>query len=142
MSVDGTAQIFEHETRMFTFSMHGDNNFPFRKEQSDLDIPLPDDMNGETYLSILSLTLPKLIDQQKPDFISYLSGVDVLATDKLGKLALTIDECKERDRIVLQLCKQNKIPVQISMDGGYSPNIKDIVEAHCNTFRLADEMFF
>jgi acetoin utilization deacetylase AcuC-like enzyme len=139
---NGTAQIFENEPRVFTFSMHGANNFPYRKEQSDLDIPLPDAATGQEYLSILKATLPQLIHQQKPDFIFYLSGVDVLATDKLGKLALTIDECKERDAVVLQLCKQDKIPVQASMGGGYSPQIKDIVEAHCNTFRLADELFF
>jgi len=138
---NGTAQIFENQPRVFTFSIHGANNFPYRKEKSDLDIPLPDGITGEKYLSILKEILPRLIAQQKPDFIFYLSGVDVLATDKLGKLALSIDECKQRDRIVLHLCKQNKIPVQVSMGGGYSPNIKDIVEAHCNTFRLADEMF-
>lgn len=139
---NGTAQIFENEPQVFTFSMHGANNFPYRKEESDLDIPLPDAATGQEYLSILKATLPQLIHQQKPDFIFYLSGVDVLATDKLGKLALTIDECKERDAVVLQLCKQDKIPVQVSMGGGYSPQIKDIIEAHCNTFRLADEIFF
>lgn len=138
---NGTAQIFENEPRVFTFSMHGANNFPSRKEQSGLDIPLPDGTNGQEYLSILKVTLPKLIEQQKPDFIFYLSGVDVLATDKLGKLALTIDECKQRDIFVLQHCKHHQIPVQISMGGGYSPQIKDIVEAHCNTFRVADELF-
>lgn len=139
---NGTAQIFENNPKVFTFSMHGANNFPARKEQSDLDIPLQDGVDGPAYLSILKAKLPHLIAQQKPDFIFYLSGVDVLETDKLGKLALTIDECKERDRIVLQLCKQNKIPVQVSMGGGYSPQIKDIVKAHCHTFRVANELFF
>jgi len=122
--------------------MHGANNFPYRKERSDLDIPLADDTKGDKYLNILSDALPKLIAQPKPDFIFYLSGVDVLATDKLGKLSLTIDECKQRDRLVFEQCIINKIPVQVSMGGGYSPQIKDIVEAHCNTFRLAVEMFF
>jgi len=139
---NGTAQIFENEPRVFTFSMHGANNFPYRKEHSDLDIPLHDGTTGETYLSILKDTLPKLIAQQKPDFIFYLSGVDVLATDKLGKLSLTINECKARDRFVLEQCLKHQIPVQVSMGGGYSPDIRDIVEAHCNTFRLADEMWF
>ncbi|MES2274797.1 MAG: histone deacetylase [Bacteroidota bacterium] len=139
---NGTAQIFENEPRVFTFSMHGANNFPYRKEQSDLDIPLPDGATGDEYLSILKETLPKLIAQHQPDFIFYLSGVDVLATDKLGKLSLTIEECKERDRLVFEQCIKHHIPVQVSMGGGYSPDIKLIVEAHCNTFRLADEMWF
>ncbi|GAB3930719.1 histone deacetylase family protein [Mucilaginibacter myungsuensis] len=139
---NGTAQIFEHDSRGFTFSMHGANNFPYRKERSDLDIPLEDGTTGDKFLSILSETLSKLIAQQKPDFIFYLSGVDVLATDKLGKLSLTLDECKERDHIVFQQCFKNNIPVQVSMGGGYSPNIKDIVDAHCNTFRLANELYF
>jgi acetoin utilization deacetylase AcuC-like enzyme len=139
---NGTAQIFEDEPRVFTFSMHGANNFPYRKEKSDLDIPLQDGITGEAYLSILKDTLPKLIAQQKPDFIFYLSGVDVLATDKLGKLSLTIEECKARDRFVFEQCLKHQIPVQVSMGGGYSPNIKGIVEAHCNTFRLADELYF
>lgn len=139
---NGTAQIFESEPRVFTFSMHGANNFPYRKEKSDLDIPLPDGIKGDEYLKILKDTLPKLIEQQKPEFIFYLSGVDVLDTDKLGKISLTIDECKERDRFVFQQCIKYQIPVEVSMGGGYSPDIKTIVEAHCNTFRVADELYF
>jgi acetoin utilization deacetylase AcuC-like enzyme len=139
---NGTAQIFEQDPRVFTFSMHGANNFPYRKEQSDLDIALPDGMNGTEYLAILKETLPELIARQQPGFVFYLSGVDVLASDKLGKLSLTISECKERDRIVLQECINRQLPVQVSMGGGYSPQVKDIVEAHCNTFRLADKLYF
>jgi acetoin utilization deacetylase AcuC-like enzyme len=139
---NGTAQIFEHEPRVFTFSMHGANNFPYRKERSDLDVPLPDGTSGTQYLDLLKDSLPRIIEQQKPDFIFYLAGVDVLATDKLGKLALTIDECKDRDRFVFEQCIKHQIPVQVSMGGGYSPQIKDIVEAHCNTFRVADSLYF
>ena len=139
---NGTAQIFENEQRVFTFSMHGANNFPYRKEQSDLDIPLPDGTNDKTYLDILKQTLPKLFDQQKPDFIFYLSGVDVLATDKLGKLSLSKEACKERDRSILQQCRRHQIPVQVSMGGGYSTDIRDIVDAHCNTYRLANDLYF
>ena len=122
--------------------MHATNNFPFRKERSDLDIPLPDGINGRNYLNLLQETLPKLIAQQKPDFIFYLAGVDVLASDKLGKLALTREDCKLRDSFVFEQCINYKIPVQVSMGGGYSPQIKDIVEAHCNTYRLANELYF
>ncbi|OOQ62101.1 histone deacetylase family protein [Mucilaginibacter pedocola] len=139
---NGTAEIFQQEPRVFTFSMHGDKNFPFRKERSDLDIPLDDGVEDEEYLRILYDTLPRLIEQQKPDFIFYLSGVDILATDKLGKLSLTKEACKARDRFVLEQCKSRGIPVQVSMGGGYSPDIKDIVDAHCNTFRVADELYF
>jgi acetoin utilization deacetylase AcuC-like enzyme len=139
---NGTAQIFENQPAVFTLSMHGANNFPFRKEKSDLDIPLPDGMGDEAYLQLLYNTLPRLISKQKPDFIFYLSGVDVLETDKLGKLSLTKAACKLRDQFVFQQCITNNIPVQVSMGGGYSPEIRDIVEAHCNTFRVANELYF
>ncbi|MBD1392106.1 histone deacetylase family protein [Mucilaginibacter glaciei] len=139
---NGTAEIFEKENRVFTFSMHGDKNFPFRKEHSDLDIPLDDGTNDELYLSLLKNALPALIDQQKPDFIFYLAGVDILASDKLGKLSLTKEGCKERDRFVFEQCRRHQISVQVSMGGGYSPDIKDIVEAHCNTYKIANELYF
>jgi acetoin utilization deacetylase AcuC-like enzyme len=139
---NGTAQIFENNPAVFTFSMHGANNFPFRKERSDLDIALPDGTGDDEYLHLLTTTLPGLIDQHKPDFIFYLSGVDVLATDKLGKMALSKAACKIRDQFVFEQCKQNDIPVQVSMGGGYSPEIKDIVEAHCNTYRVANQLYF
>lgn len=139
---NGTAQIFENESRVFTFSMHGANNFPFRKEKSDLDIPLFDSITDDDYLDLLYKHLPQLIDQQKPDFIFYLAGVDVLQSDKLGKLALTREGCKIRDQFVFEQCIKYKIPIQVSMGGGYSPQIKDIVEAHCNTFRVANQLYF
>ena len=139
---NGTAQIFENEPRVFTFSMHGANNFPARKERSDLDIPLPDGVTDDEFLSIVKQQVPRLIVQQKPDFIFYLAGVDVLESDKLGKLALSKEACKERDRLVLEQCKQAGIPVQVSMGGGYSPQIKDIVDAHCNTYRVALDLYF
>ncbi|MBS7563296.1 histone deacetylase [Mucilaginibacter sp. Bleaf8] len=139
---NGTAQIFEREQSVFTFSMHGANNFPYRKEKSDLDIPLPDGMTDTEFLAIVEETVPGLIKQQQPDFIFYLSGVDVLASDKLGKLNLSKEACKARDRFVLQQCKQAGVPVQVSMGGGYSPQIRDIVEAHCNTYRTAIDLYF
>jgi len=139
---NGTAQIFEREPRVFTFSMHGANNFPYRKERSDLDIPLNDGIGDKEYLDILTQVLPQLITQQKPDFIFYLAGADILATDKLGKLSLTKEGCKQRDRIVFENAIKHNIPVQVSMGGGYSPDIKDVVEAHCNTYRIANELYF
>ena len=139
---NGTAEIFQNDPTVFTFSMHGKSNYPFHKERSDLDIPLDNGTEDELYLSILKETLPKLIKKQEPDFIYYLCGVDVINTDKLGKLSLTIEGCKERDRFVLQICKNYNIPVMCSMGGGYTPDIKVIIDAHANTFRLAQEIFF
>lgn len=139
---NGTAEIFENDPTVFTFSMHGKNNYPFKKEKSDLDIELADGTGDEEYLKILKETLPKLIRDQNPDFIFYLSGVDILKTDKLGKLSCTLPGCKERDRFVLETCKELHIPVQCSMGGGYSPEIKTIIEAHANIYRLAKKIFF
>ena len=90
----------------------------------------------------LKETIPRVIDEFKPDFIFYLSGVDVLENDKLGRLSLSLNGCKERDRFILDICKKYSIPVQVSMGGGYSVVLKNIIEAHSNTFRLAQEIFF
>jgi acetoin utilization deacetylase AcuC-like enzyme len=139
---NGTAEIFQDDASIFTFSMHGESNYPFKKEKSDLDIGLPNGINDDEYLSILKKTLPDLLKKVKPDFVFYLSGVDVLATDKLGKLKLSIAGCKERDRFVLQSLKNLNIPLEISMGGGYSQEIKYIVEGHANTYRLAQEIWF
>lgn len=139
---NGTAQIFKDDDRVFTFSMHGAKNYPTRKEQSDLDIGLPDKTTDDYYLKTLKATLPRLIDEVEPEIIFYLSGVDILASDKLGRLSMTMNGCKERDRFVLESCKKNQIPVAISMGGGYSERIAHIVEAHANTYRLAQEIYF
>lgn len=139
---NGTAEIFQNDPSVFTFSMHGASNYPFKKESSDLDIPLEKGIDDESYLSILKETLPILIDEVRPAFIFYLCGVDILSTDKLGTLGMTLEGCYERDRYVLQTCKDLNLPVQCSMGGGYSPEINIIVEAHANTFRLAQQIFF
>lgn len=139
---NGTAEIFTANDAVFTFSMHGRTNYPFKKETSDLDIALEDGTDDAQYLKILEDTLPKLVDTVKPDFIFYLSGVDILATDKLGKLGCTIAGCKRRDEVVLQLSHRLGIPVQCSMGGGYSPDIKTIIEAHTNTYRVAKDLYY
>lgn len=138
---NGTAEIFENESAVFTFSMHGDKNFPFRKEQSSLDIALGNDVADEEFLNILYEVLPKLFEQVQPDFVFYLSGVDVLESDKLGKLSLSKMGCKQRDRFVFETCIKHNTPVQVSMGGGYSEDIKVIVDAHCNTFRTAFDLY-
>ena len=139
---NGTAEIFQNEPQIFTFSMHGKENYPLHKERSDLDIELKTYTKDEEYLTILFEILPKLIEQQKPDFLFYISGVDILETDKLGKLSISIQGCYRRDEFVFEQALKNKLPIVVSMGGGYSPKITDIVEAHCNTFRLAEKMFF
>jgi len=138
---NGTAEIFKNEDRVFTFSIHAEKNFPFRKEKSDLDIGLPDGISDDEYLNLLKTNLKIVIESFNPDFIFYLAGVDVLATDKLGKLNLSRNGCKQRDIMILSHCRRLKIPVQISMGGGYSPKIMDIVDAHCNTFRVANDIY-
>ena len=134
---NGTAKLFEKEERVFTFSMHGAHNYPFHKEKSDLDIGLKDGTDGKLYLEILKDTLPVLIENLQPDFAFFLSGVDILDTDRYGKLNVTIEACKQRDKYVFSLLKQHKIACAVSMGGGYSADIKVISEAHCNTFRMA-----
>lgn len=144
---NGTAEIFKNDDSVFTFSMHGAGNYPFKKEQSDLDIAIPDGSGDAYYLNELKNTLPDLIAQRQPDFIFYLCGVDVLESDKLGKLAMTVQGCKERDHFALSAfakarSKTNSfIPIQCSMGGGYSPQIKTIIESHANTFRVAQAIF-
>ncbi|QJX46385.1 histone deacetylase [Hymenobacter taeanensis] len=138
---NGTAAIFAQEPRVFTFSMHGARNYPHRKEYSDLDLPLPDHTDDAAYLTLLRNTLPRLLQEHQPDFVFYLSGVDVLATDKLGHLALTREGCRQRDQYVLQTCRQHQLPVVVCMGGGYSVRIADIVEAHANTFRVAADIW-
>lgn len=138
---NGTAEIFQNNSRVFTFSTHGKTNYPFKKEVSDLDIAFADGTTDNEFLKTISEVIPKLIEEQKPDFIFYLAGVDILESDKLGKLSCTIEGCKKRDEIVFGLCDKFQIPVQVSMGGGYSPTIKTIIEAHANTYRVAKNVF-
>ena len=139
---NGTASIFKNNPNLFTLSYHGQKNYPLIKENSDLDLGFDDFTNDAFYLKKLKEIIPRVIDNFQPDFIYYLAGVDVLKNDKLGRLSLTIKGCLERDRFILNNCKKNNIPVQVSMGGGYSINIEEIIEAHSNTFRLAQEIYF
>ncbi len=138
---NGTAQIFRNESRVFTFSMHGARNYPLRKEVSDLDIPLPDKTGDKAYLDTLERTLPHLLDRFEPDMAFYLSGVDVLESDRLGRLSLSPEGCRKRDRFVMACCKNNQLPLAVSMGGGYSERLAQIIEAHANTFRVGMDLF-
>lgn len=138
---NGTAEIFRSNPDVFTFSMHGKKNYPLHKEYSDLDVELEDGISDDEYLNLLNMHLNYLKEHHLPDFIFYQAGVDVLATDKLGRLGLTIQGCRERDRLVFEMAHQLNIPVVAVMGGGYSERIADIIEAHANTFRLASAIW-
>lgn len=139
---NGNAFIFRDDPRVFTFSMHGAGNYPMKKEKSDLDISLPDGIEDRAYLRILRDTLPALIDRVEPNLIFYQAGVDILESDKLGRLKISKQGVKERDRIVLSLCRKNRIPLVVSMGGGYPHKLNDLIDAHANTYRLAQELYF
>jgi acetoin utilization deacetylase AcuC-like enzyme len=138
---NGTASIFRNESSVFTFSVHGAANYPFKKEESDIDLPLPKGCGDYEYLKLLEQYLDPLINEVKPDFIFYLSGVDILESDRLGTLGLTLNGCKERDLKVLNLAHSKGIPIQCSMGGGYSKDLRIIVEAHANLFRIAQHLY-
>ena len=131
---DGTAAIFAEDPAVLTLSMHGENNFPFRKQRSRIDIALADGTGDAEYLRQLQQVLPE-VTAFRPEVIFYQSGVDGLAGDRLGRLALTLDGLKQRDRLVLEAARA--IPLVITLGGGYGDPIERTAEAHANTFRQA-----
>ena len=134
---NGTASIFRGDPAVFTFSMHGARNFPFRKETSDLDIEFADGASDDEYLRALACHVPAVLDRERPDVVFYLAGADPYEGDRLGRLKITIDALRERDRVVFEECRRRAIPVVITMSGGYSPDIDAIVTIHANTIREA-----
>ena len=126
---NGTAEIFQEMDSVMTLSVHGRNNYPLHKEVSDIDIALEDNTSDEEYLGIVGESLEN-VRKFRPDFIFYQCGVDVLQTDKLGKLGLSIEGCRKRDEMVLQFASNHNLPVVCTMGGGYSAEIKTIVNAH------------
>jgi acetoin utilization deacetylase AcuC-like enzyme len=136
---DGTALIFEDDPAVLTFSMHGRNNFPFRKQRSKIDVELDDKTEDDGYIAALEATLPRVFDFL-PGVIFYQSGVDALASDTLGRLSLTHEGLERRDRMVLEACKAYKAPLIITLGGGYSDPIELTAQAHANTFRAAADI--
>lgn len=134
---NGTAEIFKSNPDVFTFSMHGKKNYPFKKEQSDLDIELEDGTGNELYLQKLNESLELILNSFRPEFIFYQAGVDVLKTDQLGRMNLDLEGCYLRDQIVFSTAKSLSIPIVTCMGGGYSRDIRVIVKAHTNTFKCA-----
>jgi len=134
---NGTAAIFAGDPSVFTFSMHGEKNFPFKKEVSDLDVPLADGTGDEEYLSLLQSHLHDVLNRHQPDFVFYLAGADPFEGDRLGRIKMTINGLKRRDEIVMEACTRARLPVAISMSGGYANDIDAIVTIHANTIRVA-----
>ncbi|MEM7549111.1 MAG: histone deacetylase [Bacteroidota bacterium] len=139
---NGTASIFQNDDRVYTMSFHGKNNYPLKKEKSDLDIAFDDFTEDSQYLLELEKYLPKIIKIHKPDIVFYQAGVDILKTDLLGKLSISKEGCKERDRIMFQNVRNNNIPILITLGGGYSALLKDNINAHRNTISEAVDIIF
>ena len=139
---NGTASLFAENPDVFTFSMHGEKNYPMRKEVSDLDCAIPDGTKDEEYLKILESQLEVILKNFLPDFVIYQSGVDVLGTDKLGRLSMTLDGVKRRDALILNLAKSLHSPIMCCMGGGYSSKVSHIVDAPTQVYRLAQDLFF
>ena len=137
---DGTAHFFEHDPTVLTISLHGANNFPFHKQRSKIDVELADKTGDEEYLQALDSVLPRVLEFA-PEIVFYLSGVDALASDVLGRLALTPEGLKARDERVIGACFLHKLPLVITLGGGYSRPIELTAEAHANTFRVAAQIF-
>lgn len=133
---NGTAHIFQKDDSVFTLSLHGDKNFPFRKEASDLDVALSDGCTDADYLAALEQALLDLDQRFVPQLVLYLAGADPYLGDRLGRLALTEDGLGARDWLVFDWCYQRQIPVAFVMAGGYGRQIQDTVRIQCNTFRV------
>ncbi|MBL8803084.1 MAG: histone deacetylase [Planctomycetes bacterium] len=138
---DGTASIFADEPRVFTFSMHGERNFPLRKQVSDLDVPLPDGTADARFLELLDEHLSAAHERSRPQFVLYQGGVDPLAQDKLGRLALTHAGLAERDQRVFGFARERGLPLVATLGGGYADPIDPTIEAHLNTYRAARAVF-
>ena len=134
---NGTAAIFRDDPSVFTFSLHGARNFPFRKETSDLDVTFEDGAGDEEYLAALSSNLPDVLDGHRPDLVFYLAGADPYEGDRLGRLGLTIEGLRERDRRVFDACRERGLPFAVAMSGGYAQDVDAIVTIHANTIREA-----
>ncbi|HEX7283661.1 MAG TPA: histone deacetylase [Vicinamibacterales bacterium] len=135
---NGTASIFAGDDFVFTFSMHGEKNFPFRKEVSDLDVALADGTGDDEYLGLLRRHLDDVLNRHQPDFVFYLAGADPYEGDRLGRLKMTIAGLRERDELVFAECRARGLPVAVTMSGGYASDVDDIIAIHANTIRVAN----
>jgi acetoin utilization deacetylase AcuC-like enzyme len=137
---NGTAAIFRDDPTVFTFSLHGANNYPFRKETSDLDVELADGADDQAYLTAVAEHVPAVLAGHRPDLVFYLAGADPYAGDRLGRLKVSIAGLARRDALVFDTCRAAGVPVAVTMSGGYAPEVDDIVAIHLNTVRAAAAM--
>jgi acetoin utilization deacetylase AcuC-like enzyme len=138
---DGTAAIFADDPRVFTLSLHGAKNFPFQKQRSDLDVELADDTGDEAYLEALGRALPAAFDLARPDFVLVQAGVDPLEADRLGRLSLTLEGLRARDRLILDTPWRTGVPVTLTLGGGYADPLDPTVEAHVGTYLAARSVY-
>jgi acetoin utilization deacetylase AcuC-like enzyme len=138
---DGTAAILQGDPSIFTVSMHCEANFPFHKQQSDLDLPLPIGMEDHAYLALLARTVPDLLTQLKPDLVLYDAGVDPHVEDALGKLALSDWGLAQRDQLVLEHCLGLGIPIAGVIGGGYQQDLERLARRHCILHRVATMLY-
>jgi acetoin utilization deacetylase AcuC-like enzyme len=134
---NGTARIFARDASVFTLSLHGEKNFPFRKEASDLDVPLPDGCGDDAYLHALDLALDELAQRFEPGLVIYLAGADPHEGDRLGRLKLSYDGLEARDRRVFEWAWQRRVPLALTMAGGYGLDIETTLAVQLNTWRVA-----
>ena len=134
---NGTAAILRGDRSVFTFSMHGASNFPFKKEESDLDLPLPDGTDDGAFLDALVEGLERALDASNPGLAIYLAGADPFEDDRLGRLSVSKEGLAERDRMVFGTCRERGIPVAVTMAGGYARNVEDTVEIHLHSVAMA-----
>jgi acetoin utilization deacetylase AcuC-like enzyme len=137
---NGTAAIFAADPSVFTFSIHGSRNYPFRKERSTVDVELPDRAGDDAFLAALELHVPRILSDFGPDLAVYLAGADPWQDDRFGRLAMTKDGLAARDRLVLEACRDAGVPVAITMAGGYARDTEDTVDIHVATIRAAAEL--
>ena len=139
---NGTAKLLEHEPRVYTLSVHGARNYPFHKETSDCDIALDDGSDDACYLQRVRHTLPALLEHNQPQLVLYQAGVDVLAGDRFGRMALSLEGVLARDRLVYELCYERGIPLVYTMGGGYQQDIRVTIEAHRRSLQLLRSIFY
>lgn len=139
---NGTAHIFADDPSVFTFSIHGEKNYPFKKPPSDLDVGLPDKTEDEDYHKALISALDSILHDFNPDLVYYLGGIDPLEADHFGRLSLTINGLRERERIVIETITQRNLPLVLLLSGGYAPTLNDTVIAHAQMYEVAKEMGF
>ncbi|MBD3615794.1 MAG: histone deacetylase [Gracilimonas sp.] len=139
---NGTAYIFRDAPDVFTFSIHGENNYPFKKPPSDLDIGLPDKTGDKEYAKSLISALDSIFNKFNPDLVFYLGGIDPMETDHFGRLSLTLSGLRERERIVIESVTQHNYPLVLLLSGGYAPTLKETVVAHAQMYEVAKEMGF